>query len=191
METDMKIATTSNAMKNSFAGAALLALAVAIPAAAKSVPTPLHESQSVTINAPVDDVWAVTGQFADLTWVPAVKSSTATDGNKPGSHRTLDFGGAQMTETLQKYSAARHTYTYAIDNTDTNHKIAPVSDVVARISVAAGPSGTSVLTWSATFHRLDHGATPAAGADDAAAQKQISAVFGIGLAGAKAKVEAK
>jgi mxaD protein len=185
----MNIIASSNGLKARFAGTALMALAVTIPAAARSAPALLQESQSVTIDAPAGTVWGVTGRFADLTWVPAVKSSSATDGNTPGSHRTLDFGGAQMTETLRKYSASKRSYTYAIDNTETNHKLAPVTDVVARISVAAEPDGTSVLTWSATFHRLDHGASPAAGADDAAAQKQINAVFAMGLAGAKAKVE--
>lgn len=187
----MSISARSNGPRVRLAGAALMALAILGPASATPAPAILRESQSIMIDAPIGDVWAIAGQFSDMTWVPGVRSSTATDNNKPRSHRTLDLGGAQMTETLKRYSAARHAYTYVIDDTDANHKIAPVSDVTARISVASGASGSSVLTWSATFHRLDHGAAPAAGADDAAAEKQINSIFALGLSGAKKKVEAR
>jgi hypothetical protein len=148
----------------------------------------LSEKQSIHIDAPVDTVWRVAGDYSDLTWVPAVKGSSATRGNEPGSHRTLDFGGVLFTETLIAYDSSRHSYTYAIDDTAANRTVAPLADLVATISVASDGKGGSIATWEATFRRVDASATPAPDKDDAAARKRMAATISSGLNGLKAKV---
>ena len=153
-----------------------------------AVPT-LHETQTVEVAASPDKIWSIAGNFVDLTWVPAVKASSATNGNKPGSVRALDFGGPKLMEELVKYDAKKHTYTYKIINSEDNRKIVPVSNVVSSITVAPAGNGSKV-TWEASFTRVDPTATPAEGKDDATAQKTISGVFGLGLGALKKSAEA-
>lgn len=174
----------------SIASATGLVGLVSAPVAASTAPTLLHDARSITLNAPVPAVWAKLGQFDDLTWVPAVKTSTATHGNEIASKRSLDFGGATLTETLLAYNAGTHSYTYKIDDTDGNHKLAPVTDVVATISVRPAPAGGSVLTWTFDFRRLDWSETPTNDADDGAARKQIAATLAMGMTGAASKFPA-
>ena len=161
----------------------------AAPAGAPSAPL-LSEKQSIHIDAPVLSVWKVAGDYSDLTWVPAVKSSRATRGNEPGSHRTLDFGGASMSETLLAYDAEGHSYTYAIDDTAANRALVPLADLVATISVTTDGKSGSIATWEATFRRLDASPTPAHGKDDVAAHKQMAGTISAGLNGLKSKVDA-
>ena len=157
---------------------------------ALAAPPLLHEKRSINIAASVERVWAMAGSFADLTWVPAVKASSATNGNAPGSNRTLDFGEAVLTETLVTYDGLAHTYTYRIDDTAANLRVVPVRGLVAQISVVPAADGGSVATWESSFSRADQGSNPASGLDDATAQKQIAGTFTAGLAGLKAKAEA-
>jgi mxaD protein len=152
--------------------------------------TLLRERHSIKIAASVDRVWAVAGSFADMTWVPVVKRSAATNGDLPGSNRTLDFGGPVLTETLVAYNGPARAYSYAIDDTANNLSVVPVRDLIAQISVAPEADGGSVATWEGSFSRIDQSRNPASGQDDAAARKQVSGTFAAGLAGLKAKVEA-
>jgi len=168
--------------------ATLLASLVAINAWA--APALLKDSQSVVVNATPDKVWDVVGKFSDLTWVPLVKASNADRGNTIGSVRTLDLGGANMTESLKRYNADKHSYTYAIDNNEANQKLVPLSDVEATIKVEPAPGGRSKVTWNAQFHRVDHGDNPAAGKDDEAAKKTMHGVIEAGLKGLQQRIGA-
>ena len=163
----------------------------AFPPNAGAASPMLHEKKSINIVAPVERVWAVAGNFSDLTWVPAVKASTATNGNNPGSNRTLDFGEAVLTETLVSYDGAAHTYTYRIDDTAANLRVVLVRGLVAQISVVPATDGGSVASWQGSFSRVDQSGSPASGLDDGTAQSQISRTFTAGLAGLKAKAEAR
>ena len=152
-------------------------------------PELLHARGSVQIAAPVAKVWAIAGDYSDLTWVPAVKKSSSTLGNRLGSVRTLDFGGPVATETLVEYDGVAHAYTYQIIKNKQNAELFPLSDVEAAIWVFSDGHDGSIATWIAQFRRADHGANPAAGKDDAAARQQMSDTIRNGLAGLKAKVE--
>jgi hypothetical protein len=144
------------------AGAAAL-LTGLISVHAMAAPALLQESQSIIVKASPAKVWEVIGKFSDLTWVPLVKASQADHDNAIGSVRTLDLGGANMTESLKRYDAAKRSYTYAIENTEANQKLVPLSDVEATIKVEPAPGGTSKVSWTARFHRLDHADQPAPG----------------------------
>ena len=53
-----------------------------------------------------------------MSWHPAVKSDTATNGNTVGSVRTLDLGGPKLIESLTKYDATKLRYSYRITDAD-------------------------------------------------------------------------
>lgn len=164
---------------------AMLALAPA-----RAAPAALHADQTVAIDAPPARVWSIVRNFADLTWHPAVKNSTATDGNKPGSVRTLDLGGPKLTEELVVYDPKGMLYTYRITDDPANVKVLPVTEYVSTISVRPGTDKGSVVEWQGTFMRADHSDAPAPGQDDAAAVKAISGVYAGGLAHLKEVAEA-
>ena len=63
-----------------------LAIAVAIlgslPALALAHgPSRQKVTESIEINAPVDKVWAVVGNFQDINWLPIVAKTEGTGGN--------------------------------------------------------------------------------------------------------------
>ncbi len=128
--------------------------------------------------------------FSDLTWHPAIKASTATQGNTPGSVRTLDLGGPKLVEQLVAYDAPDMQYTYRITDNPANVKVLPVTSYVSTISVRPDPGRGSIVDWRGTFMRADPSSTPQAGMDDAAAVKSISGVYGGGLAHLKTEAEA-
>ena len=70
---------------------ALLRLAVigmvASTGTARAAAPVLNETRTMEIAASPAKVWSVVQQFSDMTWVPPVKSSTATQGNTVGSIR--------------------------------------------------------------------------------------------------------
>lgn len=149
----------------------------------------LHEAQSVEIAAPPAKVWGIIENFGDLTWVPPVKSSTATEGNTVGSVRTLDLGGPKLMEQLVSYDPAKHSYTYKITDDAANKKTLPVSHYRSVITVLPGSGDGSKVTWTGTFERADTGASPATGMDDASAKKGVAGVYKVGLDNLKKKAE--
>lgn len=139
------------------------------------------------IAAPPAKVWAVIERFSDLTWVPPVKSSTATQGNTVGSIRTLDLGGPRLIEELKAYDARTMTYTYVITIDPANVKTLPVTDYTSTITVKPSATG-SLVTWAGMFKRADQGDTPAANMDDKTAIGGIGGVYAVGLDALNAKV---
>src|SRR5512134_2482054 len=83
--------------------AMLTALLLASSLALAHGPTRQKVTETVTIKASPDAVWAKVKDFTNLQgWHPAVESSTATDGSKVGSVRTLKLkGGGEVIETLE------------------------------------------------------------------------------------------
>lgn len=155
------------------AGVAAFAVLLAASPALAAMP-PLHVTQTVVIEAPAAKIWAIMGNFADLTWVPAVKHSSATQGNVVGSVRTLDLGGPKLTERLAAYDAAHWDYGYTILPTAANEAVLPVSDYSSTITLSAAGAGKTRVTWSGNF-------APAPGKTAAAAVGAITGVYQAGL----------
>jgi hypothetical protein len=141
----------------------------------------LSVKQSVTIAAPSDKVWGIVKNFSDMSWHPAVKSDTATNGNSVGSVRTLDLGGPKLIEQLTAYSDAKMRYSYKITDDPANVKTLPVTRYTSTISVRGTAKGTSVVTWTGSFRRADPNDPPAAGQDDATATNAVTGVYKGGL----------
>ena len=169
-------------------GVALAALATASLSAARAAEQ-LHEAQSVEIAAQPAKVWGIIENFGDLTWVPPVKSSTATEGNTVGSVRTLDLGGPKLMEQLVSYDPAKHSYTYKITDDPANKKTLPVSSYRSVITVQPGSGSGTKVTWTGNFERADTGANPTSGMDDTSAKKAVAGVYKAGLDNLKKKAE--
>ena len=163
--------------------AAILALGALLPAAALAAAPPLSVEESTTLKAPPAQVWALLHDFGDMSWVPPVKSVTATQGNTPGSVRTIDLGGPKLVETLKGYDDKAMTYDYVINDTAANKATMPVSNYHSVIKVGPGSGGGSVVTWSGTFQRADTSDNPKPGMDDETAKKAIHGVYQAGFAG--------
>jgi hypothetical protein len=168
---------------------AIVCLVVAGCSPAAAAPNQLKVHQQIDISATPDRVWGIISSFSDLTWLPPIKKSSATNGNTPGSVRTLDLGGPILKEQLVSYDAAKMTYSYKFTDDPANLKVVPAGDYQSTITVKKGPHGTSRVVWDAKFHRADPSATPASGMDDASAVKAVTGIYTGGLSALKQKAE--
>src|ERR1700733_1322039 len=99
-------------MKRAFAVAALAA--VLAPCLAYAAPKQLKVVETVTINAPVDKVWATVKDFDSLDkWHPGIAKDEIVKGsnNKPGAVRSLSIkDGPVIKEQLLSFSDATHSF---------------------------------------------------------------------------------
>lgn len=168
--------------------ASLLALAGLMPLAAEAHgPSRQKVTETVEINAPADKVWAVVGNFQDMSWHPAFKKTEGTGGNEVGATRTLTLeNGGQIFEKLTKFSAEGKTLSYEITEVDV--KVVPVTNYAAHLTVT--PDGDkSKVEWKAAFYRGYVNNDPPPELSDEAAVKAITSVFQSGLAALKKKLE--
>jgi len=108
-------------------------------------------SRSITLNASVDEVWGVIGNFQGLAdWHPAAASVSKEeiDGTE---HRRIHLeGGGEILERL--HDAGGGTYTYTIVESPL-----PVTSYLSMLS-AADQDGKTVVTWGSTFEPTADGA---------------------------------
>ncbi len=145
--------------------------------------------ETVEINAPVEKVWAVVGNFQDMSWHPAFKATEGKGGNDVGATRTLTTqGDGKIFEKLTKYNAEQHMLSYEITEVDV--KVVPVTNYAATISVT-DKGGKSVVEWKSAFYRGFVNNDPPPELSDEAAVKAIEGVFKTGLEALKAKLDGK
>lgn len=180
-------------------GALALGLAFGFVSGAAEAHGPTRQKviETVTINATPDKVWKVMGNFQDMSWLPAVKSTTGTGGNSIDpknddnevAKRTLTLqDGGKVEEGLYKYDATEHTYSYRIDKVDV--KVFPVNDYSSTIKVEPTPDGKgSVVTWRGAFYRGFMNNDPPPGLDDASSKAAVQKLYRSGLDNLKKKVE--
>ncbi|ACK49176.1 conserved hypothetical protein [Methylocella silvestris BL2] len=170
-------------------GAALLACAAG--AALAHGPTRQKVTESIEINAAPDKVWAVIGNFQDMSWHPAIQKTTGDGGNTPDvAKRQLDLGnGATIDEELYKYSAEDHSYSYRIDKVDV--KVLPVNNYSSTLEVKAEDDGKkSLVEWHGAFYRGYPNNDPPPELSDEAAKTAVTGVYKAGLEALKKKLEA-
>lgn len=168
--------------------ASVLSLVCLMPLAASAHgPTRQKVTETVEINAPADKVWAVLGNFQDMSWHPAVTSTEGKGGNEVGATRTLTLdGGGQIFEKLNKYDEAGKTLSYEITEVDV--KVVPVTNYAAHLTVT--PDGDkSKVEWKSAFYRGFVNNDPPPELSDEAAVKAITGIFQSGLEGLKKKLE--
>jgi hypothetical protein len=144
-------------------------------------------TETIEINAPVAKVWAVMGNFQDMSWHPAVEKTEGTGGNDANAKRKLTLkGGGTIEEQLDTYSADDHTYSYEITKVDP--KVLPVNDYSSHLTVTA-EGDKSVVEWKGAFYRGFMNNDPPPDMNDEASKKAVTGVYKDGLAALKKKVE--
>jgi len=89
-----------------------------------------------TIAKPADEVWAVVGNFGELTWMPGVETCRLE-----GSDRVLGMFGMEITEREYKHDDAARTLTYGI-------VAGPVQVEKHEATITVTPKGDgSFVTW--------------------------------------------
>jgi carbon monoxide dehydrogenase subunit G len=169
--------------------ASLLGLALATPAAAHG-PTRQKVTESITIAASPDAVWARVKDFAALhEWHPAVAASTTTEGNKVGSVRTLELkGGGTIVESLEGYVEADKRYSYRMKDPGP----VPVSNYSSTLQVKPGATaGTTLVEWRGAFYRGYPNNDPPPDKNDEAAVAAVTGIYKAGLGHLKTLAEAK
>ncbi|MFA5949485.1 MAG: SRPBCC family protein [Hyphomicrobium sp.] len=170
--------------------ASLFVLLAALPGLAEAHgPSRQKVVETVEINAPADKVWAVVGNFQDMSWHPAFSKTEGKGGNDVGATRVLTVGsGGQIFEKLTKYDAAGKSLAYEITEVDV--KVVPVTNYAASISVK-GTGDKSTVEWKSAFYRGYVNNDPPPALSDEAAVKAVTDVFKKGLEALKAKLEGK
>lgn len=173
-------------MKLQLLAAAALVVGVAGVAVAHG-PTRQKTEQKVEINAAPDKVWAIIGNFQDMSWHPAVEKTEGSGGNEKGAKRKLTLkGGGVIEEELASYDAGKMMYGYRITNVDV--KVVPVSNYSSKISVK-GDGGKSTVTWDGAFYRGFPNNDPPPELSDEAAKKAVDGIYSAGLEALKKKAE--
>lgn len=145
--------------------------------------------ETIEINASADKVWAVVGNFQDMSWHPAFKKTEGKGGNDVGATRVLTVeSGGTINEKLTKYDAAGRALAYEITEVDV--KVVPVTNYAATITVK-GEGDKSTVEWKSAFYRGFVNNDPPPELSDEAAVKAITGVYKTGLAALKAKLEGK
>lgn len=167
----------------------LAVVALAASWCAQSAPLKqLSVVEHVTINAPLEKVWAAAKDFDSLDkWHPGFSKDVLTKGTNgtPGAVRALTVkDGPTFTEELMSFTESTHTYRYKILESPL-----PVQSYVSTFKVMPGKNGTTTVTWSAKFTRKNPADNPPAAESDEAAVKLITGVFQAGLANLKKQAE--
>ncbi|TPE48512.1 SRPBCC family protein [Amaricoccus solimangrovi] len=175
-----------------FVSVAIAALAVALAPVAASAHGPVRQKveETIDIAAPPETVWARVGNFDDMSWLPGVVSTEATNGNEIDSERTLtlnDASGPKIVEVLDKYDATKRSYKYRIESVDV--KVLPVTNYSSTIEVDDGPDGGSTVHWKGAFYRGFPNNDPPAELNDEAAIAAVTKLYQSGLAALKSEIE--
>lgn len=166
----------------------LVALIAASNAALAHGPSRKKVSIDQTIAAPPEAVWAIVGNFQDMSWHPAVTKTAGSGGSNPGATRTLTLsGGGQIVEKLEKYDPQARAFFYRIEQVDP--KVLPVTNYSAWIMVDPAPTGGSIVTWKGAFYRGYPNNDPPAELNDEAAVKAVTGVYQAGLTNLKTLAE--
>lgn len=153
----------------------------ALPAAAHG-PTRQKVTLTTEVAAPPEEVWAVIGNFQDMSWHPAVFSTTGTGDNAVDATRQLVLGqegGPTIDEVLYKYDAEKMTYSYRI--TEVAVETLPVTNYSSHLTVKPGANGGSLIEWRGAFYRGYPNNDPPPELNDEAAIAAVTGVYQAGL----------
>jgi len=152
-------------------------------------PTRQKVTESVTIKAAPDAVWAVIKDFGAMeNWHPAVEKTVADKGSTVGSIRSLTLkGGGTIVEQLESYSDADRKFSYRMKDPGP----VPVNNYTSTLSVKPADGGSSLVEWRGAFYRKYMNNDPPPEQNDEAAVKAITGIYQLGLGNLKAMLEKK
>ncbi len=163
-----------------------LALGFAVIAAPMVAEAHGPTRQKITITqevaAPPDEVWARVGDFQDMSWHPAVHSTTGENGNEIDATRVLTLGeegGPTIAEVLYKYRREKRSYSYRITAVEVD--VLPVTNYSSHVTVKDGADGGSLVEWKGAFYRGYPNNDPPEHLNDEAAIKAVTGVYEAGL----------
>ena len=167
----------------------MAALLLACSVAWAHGPTRQKVTESVTIKAAPDAVWAKVKDFGAMQgWHPAIENTAADQGSGVGSIRTLTLkGGGTIVEELESYSDADRKFSYRM----TDPGPVPVNNYSSTLSVKPADGGGSVVEWRGAFYRKYMNNDPPPEQNDEAAVKAITGIYQLGLGNLKAMLEKK
>ena len=169
---------------------ALLAVALGAGTAAAHDAQRVKYVASVDIAAPLAKVWAVIGNFQDLSWDRMVTKVTGSGGDVPDTAVrtvTLKTGGVLPNEELTRYEPAKMTYATFLPHVDV--KVFPVTNYSSILVVLPRPDGGSHVEWRSAFYRGYPNFGPPPNLNEAAAIRAVKAMTQPALDGLKAKLE--
>ncbi|WP_248310335.1 SRPBCC family protein [Bosea sp. 117] len=152
-------------------------------------PTRQKVSETIEINAPPEKVWAVLGNFQDMSWHPAIVKTEGTGGNAVDAKRKLTLqGGGTIDEVIAKYEPEKFSLMYRIAEVDV--KVLPVTNYSSWLTVTPLDGGKrSQVEWRGAFYRGYQNNDPPPELNDEAAVNAVTGVYKAGLEGLKKKVE--
>jgi len=175
-------------MKQVLTAVAAAVVALAPLAADAHGPTRKKVTETVEIAAPADKVWAAIGNFQDMSWHPAITSTTGQGGNAVDATRKLTLsGGGTIDEVLYKFEPEKKSYSYRITNVDV--KVLPVTNYSSTLIVEPIDATRTKVEWRGAFYRGYPNNDPPPELNDEAAVAAVTAVYRGGLDALKAKLE--
>lgn len=161
----------------------LLMIGLILPAVAQAHgPTRQKITVTTEVAAAPAEVWAVIGDFQDMSWHPAVHATTGDGGNDIDATRLLTLGAADgptISEVLYKYSAEKMSYSYRI--TEVLVEVLPVTNYSSHLTVKPLDTGGSLIEWRGAFYRGYPNNDPPPELNDEAAIAAVTAVYEAGL----------
>lgn len=145
-------------------------------------PTRQKVTVAAEISASAAEVWAVVGNFQDMSWHPAVHSSTGAGANEIDATRVLTLGaddGPTISEILYKFSDEKMSYSYRI--TDVLVDVLPVTNYSSHLTVKPLEDGGAMVEWRGAFYRGYPNNDPPDHLNDAAAIAAVTGVYQAGL----------
>lgn len=163
--------------------AVALALGLSLVAGAVSAHGPSRQKtdQQVRLDATPEEVWAVVGDFTDMSWYPGVVSVEVTGGDPTakGATRTRTMeGGETIREELTKYDPAKRAISIRFVADDL--AVVAATQYAAHITVA-DDGGKAVVDWKGAFYRAFPLNDPPPDQNDEAAVKAVEAYHQVGL----------
>lgn len=159
------------------AGLWLAAAPLAAPAFAHG-PSRLKTDQSALLDATPDEVWAVVGDFADLSWLPGVASVAATGAEKGATRVVTMADGQTVTQELTKLDPAKRAISVRV--IEDNVAVIPATQYASHITVG-DEGGKARLEWKGAFYRAFPLNDPPPEQNDDAALAAISAMHQQGI----------
>lgn len=160
----------------------VLALAALLATVAQAHgPVRQKVTMEVKLDATPDEVWAVIGNFQDMSWMPVVATTSGEGGNTPDATRILTLAGdgaPTIAEVLDKYSAEKRSYSYRITAVDV--AVLPVTNYSSHLTVK-DDGGKAIVEWRGAFYRGYPNNDPPPELNDEAAVAAVTGVYQVGL----------
>lgn len=144
------------------------------------------------INASVEEVWAIIGDFAGLDkWLPPVEKCEIISGNptEKGAVRRLTVGGKVLEEMIKSIKPEKFQLKYKITLGDTD--VLPVNNYSSTLSVKDSGDGTSLVSWKGAFYRGYPNNDPPPELNDKAAIAAVEGLYNLGLDNLKKIMESQ